>query len=86
MKTAIQTPTESLQKVHGRGLLLSVLEEETILTGIKVFDDGRFTVETEDWSSYWQPLHKIGNKKVEKISMHFILLGVITFALDLVLF
>ena len=67
MKTAIQTPTESLQKVHGRSLLLSVLEKEIILTKIRVFDDGRFTVEMEDWDSYWDPLHKLGHGKVEEV-------------------
>ncbi len=60
MMTTVLTPAESLQRVRGRGLLLSILEKETILTRIKVFDDGRFTVETEDWSSYWQSLHKLG--------------------------
>ncbi len=65
MATAL-VPTESLQRVHGRGLLLSILEKETILTRIKAFNDGRFTTETEDWDSYWQPLHKLGHKKVEE--------------------
>ena len=56
MMTTVLAPAESLQRVRGRGLLLSILEKETILTGIKVFDGGRFVVEAEDWSSYWQPV------------------------------
>ena len=64
--TTVQAPAESLTRIHGRGVLLSILEKETILTGIKVFDGGRFVVEAEDWSSYWQPLHKLGHKKVEE--------------------
>ncbi len=64
--TTIQAPTESLLRIHGRGLLLSILEKETILTRIGVFDGRRFTVETEDWSSYWQSLHKLGQREVEE--------------------
>ena len=63
---AVLTPTKSLVRVHGRGLLLSILEKETILTRINTLDDGRFTVETKDWNSYWQPLHKLGHKKGEE--------------------
>jgi len=64
--TKVQAPAENLVRVHGRGQILSILEKETFLTGIKVFYGGRFIVETEDWSSYWQPLHKLGHKKVEE--------------------
>ena len=64
--TTVLAPAESVPRVRGRGLLLLILEKETILTGIKVFDSGLFTVETKDWSSYWQPLHKLGHKKVEE--------------------
>jgi hypothetical protein len=59
-------PAEILVRVHGRGLLLSILEKETILTRIKVLDGGHFTAETNDWDSYWQPLRKLGHKKVEE--------------------
>jgi len=64
--TTLQAPVKNLARVHGRGQILSILEKETILTGIKVFDGGHFTLETRDWDSYWQPLHKLGNKKVEE--------------------
>jgi hypothetical protein len=64
--TTVQAPAERLVRVHGRGLLLSILEKETILTRIKVLDGGCFTAETKDWGSYWQPLHKLGHKKVEE--------------------
>ena len=66
MMTTVLTPAESLQRVRGQGLLLSILEKETILTGIKVFDGGRLTMETEDWSSYWQPLYKLGHGEIEE--------------------
>jgi hypothetical protein len=62
----VLAPAESLVRVHGRGLLLSILEKETILDRINVLDGGHFTVETKDWDSYWQPLHKLGHKKVEE--------------------
>ena len=52
-------------RVHGRGLLLSILEKETILTRIKVLDDGRLTTETKDWDSYWQPLHELNHRELE---------------------
>jgi len=61
----VLAPAESLQKVHGRGLLLSVLEKESILTKIKVFEDGRFSIETDDWNSYWQPVYQLGQLEVE---------------------
>ena len=64
--TTLQAPANNLVRVHGRGQILSILEKETILTGMKVFNGGRFDVEAEDWSSYWQPLHKLGHKKVEE--------------------
>ena len=63
--TTVLVPAESLVRVHGRGLLLSILEKETILTRIKVLGNGHFTVETKDWDIYWQPLHKLGLEKVE---------------------
>ncbi|MFQ5826098.1 MAG: hypothetical protein ACE5IA_01960, partial [Dehalococcoidia bacterium] len=63
--TTMLAPAESLVRAHGRGLLLSILEKEILLTRIKVFDDGRFVPETEDWNSYWQPLYKLGQGEVE---------------------
>ena len=63
--TTILAPAESLARVHGRGLLLSMLEQEIILTRIKVLHDGRFVAETKDWDSYWEPLHKLGYGEVE---------------------
>jgi hypothetical protein len=61
----ILAPAESLVRVHGRGLFLSILEKEVILTRVKVFDDGRFITETKDWSSYWKPLYELGHKEAE---------------------
>jgi len=66
MMTTLQAPVKNLVRVHGRGQILSALEKEIILTGINVFNDGYFTVETKDWDSYWQPLNKLGHKKVEE--------------------
>lgn len=63
--TTILAPAESLVRVHGRGLVLSILEKEAILTRIKVFDDGRFVTETADWNSYWHPLRNLGCREVE---------------------
>lgn len=70
----ILKPTESLQRVHGRGLLLSTLEKETILTRIKVLDDVGFTVETKDWDSYWRPLRELNHGELEDAlgALHFI--------------
>jgi len=63
--TTVLAPAESLVRVHGRGSLFSILEKETILTRIKVLDDGRFTAETKDWDSYWQPLHELNHRELE---------------------
>ena len=63
--TALLKPVESLARAHGRGLLLSILEQEILLNRIKVFHDGCFVAETQDWSSYWKPLCKLGHGEVE---------------------
>jgi hypothetical protein len=72
MTTAL-APSESLLRVHGRGLLLSILEKETILTRIRVLENGRFIAETKDWDSYWQPLHELNRRELEDSlgSLHF---------------
>jgi hypothetical protein len=62
----LQNPEKNLIRVHERGLILSILENETILTGIKVYNGGCFTTETEEWCSYWQPLYKLGCRKIEE--------------------
>ncbi len=62
----ILIPAERIARIHGRGLLLSILEKALILTRIKVFDDGRFVVETEDWSSYWKPLHELDQSETKE--------------------
>jgi len=59
------SPAENLVRVHGRGLFLSILERDCLLTRIKVFPDGHFATETKDWSSYWQPLSNLGCEEVE---------------------
>ena len=66
--TASQLTTINLQRVHGRGLLLSTLEEDSILTGVKVFDNRRFKMETKCWDEYWQPVSKLchGRNNVEE--------------------
>jgi hypothetical protein len=71
--TTVLAPAESLVRVHGRGSLLSILEKEIILTKIKVLEDGRFTAETKDWDSYWQPLHELNHRELEAAigTLHF---------------
>lgn len=72
MKTALE-PAKSLARIHGRGLLLSILEKEAILTRIHILDDGCFTVETTDWDSYWRPLRELGNRELDETlcELHF---------------
>ena len=65
MKTAL-VPVKNSVRIHGRGLLLSTLEKETILTRINILDGGRFTIERKDWDSYWHPLYKLENRKVDE--------------------
>lgn len=64
--STVQSPIKNLVRVHGRGQILAILEKETVLSRIKILDDGHFTLETKDWNSYWQPLHKLGHKKAEE--------------------
>ncbi len=56
----------SLAKAHGRGLLLSVLEKECVLTGIKVLQNGSFLTETEDWDSYWKLVSELDDSEVNE--------------------
>jgi hypothetical protein len=60
-----QILTKNLLRVHNRGLLLSILEKEALLTRITVFADGCFSVDTQDWNTYWQPVYKLGERKIE---------------------
>ncbi|MBN1161917.1 MAG: hypothetical protein JXA17_08220 [Dehalococcoidales bacterium] len=63
--TTVQASAKSLVRVHGRGILLSILEKEIILKRIMVLDDERFITETKDWDSYWQPLHELNQRELE---------------------
>jgi hypothetical protein len=64
--TPILKPAKRIERIHGRGLLLSILEKALILTRIRVFDDWRFVVETEDWSSYWKPLYDLNHSETKE--------------------
>ena len=63
---ATRLATKNLQRVHGRGLLLSASEKDIILTEVRVFPDGRFTTETKLWDEYWQLVHELGHEKIEE--------------------
>ena len=64
MKTALAS-AGSLARVHRRGSLLSILEQQLIMAGIRVFDDGHFAVETRDWNSYWHTLYELNDREVQ---------------------
>ena len=61
----LHTLTKNLHRSHNRGLLLSILEKEALLTRIRVFTDGYFSVDTQDWNTYWQPVYELGQRKIE---------------------
>lgn len=61
----VRAPAESLLRAHGRGLLLSTLEKEALLSRIVLLGDGRFAVQTKDWDWYWDPVRQIGCKEAE---------------------
>jgi hypothetical protein len=63
--TTVLAPAKNLVRVHGRGLLLSILEKETILTRINILDDGRFAIETKDWDSYWRTLCELKHRDLD---------------------
>ena len=46
-------------RVRNRGLLLSALESESLVTKIRVSGKGLLGVETQDWSSYWAPVQRL---------------------------
>lgn len=48
--------TRNIQRVFTRGLLLAILEKDTILSGIKVFDDGYIKMIVQEWDEYWEPV------------------------------
>ena len=55
----------NLKRVYNRGLLLSIFEQEKLLTKIQIFDDGYFALETKEWDAYWQPVFDLRSKKVQ---------------------
>lgn len=61
----IRAPAERPARTYGRGVLLSVLECEDLLTRLRVLPDGRFIPETVDWDAYWKPVRDLGNPKIE---------------------
>jgi len=83
MKIALE-PAKSLVRVHGRGLLLSILEEEAVPTRINVLDDGRFTVDTDDWDSYWRSLRELNHRELDDSlrALHFAWRGYIWSGFD----
>lgn len=64
--TSIAAPAKGIVRIHGRGALLSILENERIFTKIRVFDDGGFLTETEDWSSYWKPVNELDHSETKE--------------------
>ncbi len=57
------TPTDGLTRIRGRGMLLSILNKQLLLTRVKVLPGGCFVAETKDWDSYWKPLADLGERK-----------------------
>jgi hypothetical protein len=53
-------------RAYRRGSLLSTLENETLLTRVKISDNESFFVETKSWDFYWQPIRKLGSRRVEE--------------------
>jgi hypothetical protein len=60
----MRTTVDSMVKVHSRGLLLSTLEKEILLTKLLVSDDGLFIAKTKEWDSYWSPLQNLNNREL----------------------
>ncbi|MBI4285957.1 MAG: hypothetical protein HY670_08710 [Chloroflexi bacterium] len=58
--------SKRIREAYVRGLLLSILEKNCILTKVRVFNDGRLTAETKDWNAYWQSVHEFSHEKIEE--------------------
>lgn len=54
----------SLQRSYERGLFLTTLEKNIILTRVKLHRRNGFTMETKDWSTYWKPVYELNQRKV----------------------
>ena len=65
--TVTRLTTRNLQRIHGRALLLTALEKDSILTRVTVCCDGRFKIETKLWDEYWQPVHELRYAKLEEV-------------------
>lgn len=61
----MKRPAGLSARVRGRGLLLSMLEKEVLLSKIKVFPDGGFVAETSDWDSYWKPVLELNRSELD---------------------
>ena len=52
-------PVEKVARVHGRSLLLSLLEKEKLLTRISVLNNVCFVTETKTWDEYWRVFNEL---------------------------
>jgi hypothetical protein len=58
-------PVENIVRIHGRGLFLSILEKEMLLTKIRILSTGRFVPETKNWDEYWKPLNEFDSNEID---------------------
>jgi hypothetical protein len=58
-------PVENIARIHGRGLLLSILEKELLLTRIRILSSGRFVPETKNWDEYWQLFDEFNSNEID---------------------
>jgi hypothetical protein len=58
-------PVENIARIHGRGLFLSILEKEVVLTRIRILSSGHFVTETKNWDEYWQPLNEFRSNEID---------------------
>ena len=70
MGAVLKNKDSGLQKIFSRGLLLTTLEKDVLLTGINVFDNGSIKLGTKNWNEYWLPVLNLKHKKVDKVLKH----------------
>jgi hypothetical protein len=64
-KSGFQHPRRSLLRLRGRGRLLALLEAPVLLTRLDIAPGGRLVPETQDWETFWAPVHGLASQQID---------------------
>lgn len=54
----------NIAREYWRGFLLRILEQEKLLSAIRIDSEGNLMAQTQDWFEYWKPVWGIGWQKL----------------------